>query len=200
VGAAVCQTVARRPDARDRGTPQGSAASPVLANLFMHYAFDTWLARKFPAVRFERFADDGVVHCATEYQARQVLAALHERMAQVGLELHPDKTGVVYCKDGKRRGAYGRTEFTFLGFTFRPRGALGKNGKMFLSFLPATSKDALKTMSATVRAWRLHRRTGSTEPGRAGLDGLLRGFLPLSAHTPAGAHHRLLDALVPKQV
>ena len=164
--------------ARDRGTPQGSAISPVLANLFMHYAFDTWLARKFPAVRFERFADDGVVHCATEYQARQVLAALHERMAQVGLELHLDKTGVVYCKDGKRRGAYDRTEFTFLGFTFRPRGALGKNGKMFLSFLPATSKDALKKMSAMVRAWRLHRRTGSTESDLARMiNPVVRGWM-----------------------
>src|SRR6266704_6432814 len=77
-----------RTQARDKGTPQGSAVSPVLANLFMHYAFDIWLEREFPAVKFERYADDAVVHCATERQAKEVLAALEERMAEVGLQLH----------------------------------------------------------------------------------------------------------------
>ena len=105
---------------RDRGTPQGSPVSPVLANLFMHYAFDAWMAREFPSVRFERYADDVVVHCVSERQARQVLAAMQDRMAEVGLRLHPDKTKVVYCQDGNRRLAYELTAFTFLGFTFRP--------------------------------------------------------------------------------
>src|SRR5438034_2962135 len=77
---------------RDRGTPQGSAVSPVIANLFLHYAFDAWLAREFPAVAFERYVDDAVIHCVSEAQARDVLAALTERMREVGLELHPDKT------------------------------------------------------------------------------------------------------------
>jgi RNA-directed DNA polymerase len=108
---------------RDRGTPQGSAVSPVLANLFMHYAFDSWMEREFPAVEFERYADDAVVHCATERQAREVLAALTERMKEVGLRLHPDKTKIVYCKDSRRRGSYEHTTFTFLGYTFRPRKA-----------------------------------------------------------------------------
>ena len=76
----------------------------MLANLFMHYAFDLWLAREFPLVEFVRYADDAVIHCVGEYQARKVLAALHERMAEVGLELHPDKTTIVYCKDSSRRG------------------------------------------------------------------------------------------------
>ncbi|MFI8793555.1 reverse transcriptase domain-containing protein [Streptomyces sp. NPDC055105] len=107
---------------RDRGTPQGSAVSPVLANLFMHYAFDMWLTRTYPGVEFERYADDAVVHCASERQAREVLAALANRMADVGLRLHPDKTRIVYCKDGKRRGSFEHTSFTFLGFTFRARG------------------------------------------------------------------------------
>ena len=76
---------------RDRGTPQGSAVSPVLANLFMHYAFDSWLEREWPTVQFERFADDAVVHCATERQARQVWAALAERMESVGCNCTPTR-------------------------------------------------------------------------------------------------------------
>ena len=114
---------------RDRGTPQGSPVSPVLANLFLHYAFDAWMAREFPSVRFERYVDDAVMHCVSERQARQVLAALQDRMVEVGLRLHPDKTRIVYCKDGRRRGDYEHTSFTFLGFTFRPRGARAKDGQ-----------------------------------------------------------------------
>lgn len=145
---------------RDRGTPQGAPVSPVLANLFLHYAFDTWMVREFPTVRFERYADDAVVHCVSEDQARQVLAALHDRMAEVGLRLHPDKTRIVYCKDGKRRGDYEHTSFTFLGFTFRARGARDKHGHKFLAFMPAISRDALTKISRQVRSWRLHRCTG----------------------------------------
>jgi group II intron reverse transcriptase/maturase len=147
---------------RDRGTPQGSSVSPVLANLFLHYAFDAWMAREFPGVAFERYVDDAVVHCVSESQARTVLAAIAARMEQVGLRLHPDKTRVVYCKDGKRRGSYDHTDFTFLGFTFRQRRARNKNGKQFSSFLPAISKNALKRINAEARSWRLHLRTGYT--------------------------------------
>jgi RNA-directed DNA polymerase len=152
---------------RDRGTPQGSPVSPVLANLFMHYAFDAWMGREFPAVQFERYADDAVLHCVTERQAHQVLAALHDRMGEVGLRLHPDKTRIVYCKDGTRRGSYEHTSFTFLGFTFRPRGARRKDGRQYLLFLPAISKDALKKISGEVRSWRLHRQTTLTFAGLA---------------------------------
>jgi len=148
--------------ARDRGTPQGSAVSPVLANLFMHYAFDSWLGREFPVVEFERFADDAVVHCATERQARQVLDALGQRMTEVGLELHPEKTKIVYCKDRKRRLDHEQTSFTFLGYTFRARKApTGDGTSMFTAFLPAVSRDALKKMSAEVRRWRINLRTTS---------------------------------------
>jgi group II intron reverse transcriptase/maturase len=146
---------------RDRGTPQGSAVSPVLASLFMHYAFDTWLAREFPLVRFERYADDAVIHCVSEHQARKVLAALHDRMAETGLELHPGKTRIVYCKDSNRRGSAEHTSFTFPGFTFRPRQARRKDGVQFTSFLPAISKDALNKISAEIRSWRLHRWVNS---------------------------------------
>lgn len=165
-------------DKRERGTPQGSAISPVLANLFLHYAFDVWIGREFPAVQFERYADDAVVHCSSLEQARSVLAAIRERMGEVGLELHPDKTRIVYCMDGTRRGTYDHTEFTFLGFTFRARGARRKDGRMFLNFAPAVSKDALKKMSAQVRAWRLHRRTRSSEHDLARLiNPVVRGWM-----------------------
>ena len=142
---------------RDRGTPQGSSISPVLANLFMHYAFDLWLTREFPTVEFERYADDAVVHCVTQRQAREVLAALEVRMDEVGLRLHPDKTKIVYCKDSVRRGDHEHTSFTFLGFTFGPRQALSKDGRSSYSrFLPAVSQDALTAMGQQVRQWRLH--------------------------------------------
>lgn len=144
---------------RERGTPQGAPVSPVLANLFLHYAFDTWMAREFPAVWFERYADDAVVHCVSEREARQVLAALSDRMAEVGLQLHPAKTRIVYCRDGKRRGSYEHTSFTFLGFTFRARRSRNRHGTQFLSFNPAVSKDALMKMGREVRSWHLHTRS-----------------------------------------
>jgi RNA-directed DNA polymerase len=146
--------------ARDRGTPQGSAVSPVLANLFMHYAFDLWLAREFPGCPFERYADDAVVHCRSKAQAEAVLDALRKRMEQVGVRLHPEKTRIVYCKDGKRRGSHEHTEFTFLGFAFRARAVRARNGNVFTGFGPAASKDAIKKMSGQVKSWRLHTLTG----------------------------------------
>jgi RNA-directed DNA polymerase len=180
---------------RDRGTPQGSAVSPVLANLFMHYAFDKWLEREFPAVEFERYADDAVVHCASEWQARKVLAALEERMAEVGLELHPDKTRIVYCKDrNRRRSDCEHTSFTFLGYTFRARRALtGDGDSMFSAFLPAVSKDALKKMNEEVRAWRIHLRTATDlEDLAAWINPVVRGWM-----TYYGRYYRTaLDGLL----
>jgi RNA-directed DNA polymerase len=145
---------------RTKGTPQGSAVSPILANLFMHYAFDSWMAREYPNVQFERYADDIVAHCVTRRQAESVLAAIAERMREVGLRLHPDKTRVVYCKDDKRRGQHEHISFTFLGFTFRPRKARNsRDGGYFTSFLPAMSAEALKAKSAELRSMRVHRRS-----------------------------------------
>jgi group II intron reverse transcriptase/maturase len=160
---------------REKGTPQGSAVSPVLANLFMHYALDAWMLREFPGCPFERYADDGVVHCVSRRQAEYVLAAIVARMQEVGLRLHPDKTRIVYCKDSNRREEHEHTSFTFLGFAFRPREARGKNGVSFTSFLPAISPDALNAKGARLRELRIHRRTDLS------LDELARWLNPIIA-------------------
>jgi RNA-directed DNA polymerase len=146
--------------AREKGTPQGSPISPVLANLFLHYAFDAWMAREFPGIPFERYADDVVAHCDSEDQARRLRAAVAERLEALGLELHPEKTKIVYCKDANRRANFEHTSFDFLGYTFRARLARGPRG-YFVSFSPAISKSARKAVGQQIRAWHLNRRSGS---------------------------------------
>jgi RNA-directed DNA polymerase len=158
---------------RDRGTPQGSAASPILANLFMHFAFDAWMARNFPDVQFERYADDVICHCVSKRQAEAVLAAIAARMEEVGLKLHPDKTKIVYAKDGTRRGDHEHTSFTFLGYEFRARKAPSRNGGYRSSFLPAMSTQARKVKGEQLRAMRIHRRVNLT------LDDLARWLNPI---------------------
>ena len=143
---------------REKGTPQGSVVSPILANLFLHYAFDTWMQRKFPACPFERYADDAIIHCDSEHQARQLLDMLRQRFAECRLELHPQKTRIVYCKDANRQGNYSELQFDFLGYTFRPRGAKSRAGKMFVSFIPAVSAKAMKSMRSVLRRWKLSHR------------------------------------------
>jgi RNA-directed DNA polymerase len=169
----------QRPDGtlveRDKGTPQGSAVSPILANLFMHFAFDSWMVRNYPDCPWERYADDAVVHCVSKEQAEQVLAAIAERMGEVGLRLHPDKTRIVYCKDGTRREDHEHTSFTFLGFTFRARKAMSKDGRYFTSFLPAMSTEAFKAKGTELRVMRIHRRTTLS------LDDLARWLNPIVA-------------------
>jgi RNA-directed DNA polymerase len=171
--------------ARDRGTAQGSAVSPVLANLFLHWAFDDWMDRNFPDCPFEGYAGDAVVHCKTGARARQVLAALEARMAEAGLRLHPEKTRIVYCRDSSRRGPWdGPVSFDFLGYTFRPRQSQGKNGR-FTGFGLAVSPKAVKRMSEAVSGWQLHRHVTLTWKqltdwitpviqGSPGVAGLLR--------------------------
>jgi group II intron reverse transcriptase/maturase len=164
---------------RVKGTPQGSPISPCLANLFLHYGLDAWMGRTFPSIQFERFADDAVIHCVSERQARFVRDAVARRLASIGLELHPDKTRIVYCKDSRRRETYEEISFTFCGYTFRPRKAYNKRtGEVFTGFLPAVSTEKLTAMSRRVASWRLHRRTTlDLEELAPGINLVLRGWL-----------------------
>jgi RNA-directed DNA polymerase len=144
---------------RQKGTPQGGVISPLLANLFLHYAFDEWMRRTYPQNPLARYADDVVVHCKTEAEAEGLWQAIAGRLTQCKLELHPDKTKLVYCKDDDRRNQYPNEKFDFLGFTFRPRRSKNRWGKFFINFSPAVSDKAVKTMRKTIRSWRLHLRS-----------------------------------------
>lgn len=104
-----------------RGTPQGGVISPLLANLFLHYAFDMWITKQHPSICFERYADDIIVHCHTQQEAEAILLQIAERMKQCQLELHPVKTKIVYCRDYRRKEPHEHVQFDFLGFSFQPR-------------------------------------------------------------------------------
>lgn len=182
----------------------GSPISPLLANLFMNYAFDWWMSREHPGCPFERYADDIVVHCDTEMQARCLWVDIARRLKTLGLELHPEKTKVVYCKDTNRSGSAEHTGFEYLGYTFRGREASGPRG-YFVSFAPAISPAAKSAIGHTIRDWHLRRRSGSDlssiagghQPASARLDRLLRSLLPLRAALPEVPHrsaHRAMDA------
>ena len=147
-------------------------ASPPLANLFLHYAFDRWMTANFPQVPFERYADDAIVHCRTEKQAQMIRKAIAKRLLDCGLELHPEKTRIVYCKDELRKGRYTDEKFDFLGYEFRPRKSINRHGKVFANFSPAVSTKAATSMRETIRNWGLpsrdrwfgaHRRFRSNE-------------------------------------
>lgn len=133
--------------------------SPLLMNLFMHYAFDTWMQRTSPNCPFARYADDAVVHCHSERQAKYVMKSIADRLASCGLVMHSEKSKIVYCKDSNRVETHAHVSFTFLGFTFRPRKAQNSQDRLFTSFLPAASEDASKRMRQAVRRWRLNQQT-----------------------------------------
>jgi len=157
---------------RERGTPQGGVASPPLANLFLHYAFDRWIAAKYPQVQFERYADDAIVHCKTEVEAQEVRAAIAARLEECRLELHPEKTKIVYCKDDNRRRTYPNEKFDFLGYTFRPRRSKNRKGKHFINFSPAVSDKAVRAIRAEIRSWSLPKRSDKS------IEDLSRMFNP----------------------
>ena len=147
---------------RERGSPQGSAISPLLANLFMHYAFDSWMRREFPAIGFERYCDDVVVHGVSKAQAEFVKTAIGRRLQECGLEMHPEKTRIVYCKDGKRRGPHEPKRFVFLGYEFRARSIRTKDGRRFEGFNPAISPEEGKRIRQEMRDWHLSSATRHT--------------------------------------
>lgn len=138
---------------RVKGTPQGGVISPLLANMFLHYAFDEWMARKFPGNPFERYADDVVVHCKSEEEAIKLKEAIRERLQKCKLELHPEKTKIVYCKDANRRGDGQHEKFDFLGYTFRPRSSRNRYGKLFTNFTPAMSDKAKQNKRDVIKEW-----------------------------------------------
>lgn len=162
---------------RHKGTPQGGVCSPLLANIFMHHAFDEWMRNKHPEASFERYADDSLVHCKTEQQAKLMRQAIEKRLAQCKLELHPEKTRIVYCKDDDRRKENTIESFDFLGYTFRPRRAKDKHGEFFVSFLPAISNKAKSRIRETIRGWRIHLITWtSLEKIAERVNPVLRGW------------------------
>jgi len=155
---------------REKGTPQGGVVSPLLANIFMHHAFDDWMKRRFPDVKFERFADDILAHCSSLKQAEKVLGEIRIRLKECGLELHPEKTKMVYCKDSDRKGSYEHESFDFLGYTFRPRLSKNKMGKSFVNFTPAVSQRAANRIRKEIRSWKIHLRSDKN------IDDLARMF------------------------
>jgi RNA-directed DNA polymerase len=164
---------------RTLGTPQGGVISPILSNLFLHYTFDLWMKRTHPGLPWCRYADDGLVHCRTEQEAEALKAELRARLAECHLELHPTKTKIVYCRDGKRKGTYPNVKFDFLGYCFRPRWIKkSRDNSMFCGFNPAVSPSALKTMRSTIRDLNIRRQTQLSLADIARtLNPLVRGWI-----------------------
>jgi len=158
---------------RTKGTPQGGIVSPILANLFLHYGFDRWMTTHFPRLPFCRYADDGLVHCRSLKQAKYVKELLAQRLKECGLELHPDKTRIVYCKDLHRRDEYEHIQFDFLGYNFRPRRSYDRHGRVFTNFTPAMSPSAATAARQAIRSWRLQLKSDKS------LEDLSRMFNPV---------------------
>ena len=147
---------------RDKGTPQGGVVSPILANLFLHYAFDAWVRREMPDIPFCRYADDGLLHCKTQQQAEYVLKRIAERFQECGLEIHPGKSRIVYCLNGNSKEKHDNIKFDFLGYTFRPRRCVNKQGQAYTGFVPAISQSSRKEICRKIRGWHLQLKSGQT--------------------------------------
>lgn len=181
---------------RDKGTPQGGVVSPLLANLFMHYVFDKWVDENIPKLWFERYADDIIIHCKSEKQVKYILPKIKARFEQCKLELHPDKTKVVYCKDEDRKEVHQNKSFDFLGFTFRAREVKDSKGKVFVGFNPAISKKAQKKISKEIRSWRINRRTDKDIQGIADMmTAKVRGWIQYYGKFRSSAMKRTLQSI-----
>ena len=151
---------------RTKGTPQGGVISPLLANMFLHVVFDAWMQKhyantKYGSIRWERYADDIIVHCKTEKQAVYILNQIRERMKECKLDLHPDKTKIVYCKQSGRDGENENISFNFLGFEFRPDSVRTPKGKLWLGYFARISRKAKKHIVSEIRKFKIHRNTGA---------------------------------------
>jgi RNA-directed DNA polymerase len=181
---------------RDKGTPQGGVISPLLANLFLHYAFDTWMQKQNPQIPFERYADDGICHCRSKAEAEELQVSIERRFAECGLELNLQKTRIIYCKNDNRRGDYPEQKFDFLGYTFRPRRARSRQGTYFVGFIPAISNKATKSICDTMRRWKLHRRSDkSLDELAQRINPVLRGWINYYGHFYKSALYRTFQHL-----
>jgi RNA-directed DNA polymerase len=177
---------------RTDGTPQGGVISPLLANLYLHYAFDRWMAREHPGIPFERYADDVICHCRSEEQATRLREAIDKRFAECRLTLHPQKTKVVYCKMERRTRTYAPVQFDFLGYGFRPRVVRCKDHSVFVNYTPAISQASAKSIRQTMRDWQVHHRSElSLEDIARRVNPSLRGWINYYGHYTRSALYRV---------
>lgn len=181
---------------RNKGAPQGSVVSPLLANLFLHYALDLWLSRHYENVPFERYADDVILHCETQHDAENLLESLQQRLTECGLELHPRKTKIVYCKDSNRKEKHRLVSFDFLGFCFKPRKAMSKHHQVFTGFTPAISKKALTKISGVIGKWKIQKWSErSLQEIAEALNPVILGWLNYYKHFGRSVLYRVTNML-----